>query len=232
MRKLIPILTTAFVLGMLSCGLAQTVEIVAPAEVPEHTLVQVQTSESGTEYAWTVLGPRGEEQVAVFGRQAVFCGPPGRYAILQSWTTATGEKRQAFTFTTIIAGDDRETPDPFPPPPPEPVIEPGERWIVIIEETADRQSLTPGQLAMITSRELDPYCLQNGHRLRCYDQDAKNPAGNASTAVVPYLALLNTAGVPLPAVVILDAADNSTLFVGPLPNDSAAMIELLKSKGG
>jgi hypothetical protein len=220
------------VLGIIASTYAQVVEIVAPATVPEHSLVQVQTSESGVDYAWTVLGPRGEEQVAVFGRQAVFTGPPGRYAILQAWTTTTGEKRQAFTFTTILAGDDRENPDPFPRPPPEPIIEKGPRWVVIVEETADRQSLSPGQLSMITSKTLDQYCQQNGHRLRIYDQDSKGPTGSASTVLAPYLERLRADGVSLPAVVILDAADNATIYTGPLPDDTDAMIEILQQKGG
>lgn len=234
MRKRIVILATAFVLALLSCGLAQTVEIVAPATVPEHTLVQVQTSESGTGYAWRVQGPRGAVECASFGRQMVFTGPPGEYTILQAWVNADGQERKSWALTVITPckEDNDDGSDFIPPPPPEPVIESGERWLVIIEETADRQNLTPGQLQMIASRSLDPYCRQNGHRIRVYDQDAKNPQGNASTAVAPYLELLSDAGVSLPAVVILDAANNRTLYRGPLPDDSAAMLELLKSKGG
>lgn len=225
-------LAAALAAGFAISAAGQTVEIVAPAEVPEHSLVMVQTSESGTDYAWTVLGPCGEEQVAVFGRQMVFTGPPGRYAILQAWTTATGETRQAFTFTTILpAGDDQEPPDPTPtPPPPEPIIETGPRWVVIIEETADRQNLTPGQLSIIASRSLDPYCQKNGHHLRIYDQDSKDSQGNASTVIAPYIKVID--GSPLPSVVILDAATNKTLHVGPLPDGVEAMTELLKSKGG
>ncbi len=210
----------------------ETVEIVAPPTVPEHSLVMVQTSENGTDYAWTVLGPRGEEQVAVFGRQAVFCGPPGRYAILQAWTTATGEKRQAFTFTTILPGDDQEESDPPVPRPPEPpVVTPGPRWIVVVEETAER---TPQQAAVLTNSGFRQWITTAGHDCRMIDKDVLTPTGSVPTDCAPYLDLAK--GQTLPRLFIVDGCSGDSqgkvLFAGDLPATADALKTLIQQKGG
>jgi len=106
------------------------------------------------------------------------------------------------------------TPDPTPAPPPA-----GPRWLVIIEESADR---TASQAATLASPKLRAYLTENGHRLRIYDRDVV-PAGCAKYR--------DLAGDDLPACFVVDD-EGQVLHRGPLPAAADALVELLKTHGG
>jgi hypothetical protein len=228
-------LTVALVLGIIASSYAQVVEIVAPATVPEHSLVRVVTTEAGDGYKWEVFSRNGAvADVATFGRQMVFAGPPGRYVILQSWETASGEKRQAFAFTDIVAGKEGPIPpDPFVPPlPPDPpVVEAGPRWIIIVEETQDR---TPQQAAVLTDSSFRQWLTTSGHDYRMIDQNVQDQSGTVPTACAPYLNLAK--GKTLPRLFIVDGSSGDSkgkvLFAGDLPPTVAALKALIKQEGG
>lgn len=228
-------LAAALLAGVVLSASAQVVEIVAPATAPEHSLVRVVTTETGENYKWEVFSNNGGvADVAAFGRQMLFTGPPGRYVILQSWENAAGEKRQAFAFTDIVAGEEGPPPPnpPFPPLPPDPpVVEPGPRWVIIVEETKDR---TPQQAAVLTDSSFRQWIATAGHDYRMIDQDVQNRAGTVPAACVPYLDLAK--GKTLPRLFIVDGSSGDSqgkvLFSGDLPSSAAALKTLIQQKGG
>ena len=116
---------------------------------------------------------------------------------------------------------------PVPPPPPVPPVPGKVTTVVIVEETADR---TPELTRLLSSKsvlELREQLRPNWYLL---DKDVVDESGKPPTKLAAYLAL--AAGQPLPHLVTDSDADgaNGVLFSGPLPVDTAKLVEVLRGK--
>jgi len=189
--------------------------------------------------AWACVPDNGNFRVVDGGRAAVFCsGSNGVWTFIAAANSESGPPLLASHVITI--GEPTPVPPPVPPPPipptPDPPVPPtppaGPRWVIILEETAER----PAPLAaIIASPLLRDYLSQNKHHpLRLGDPGPNPPAW--VTAYLEYLARPEIAQ-KLPALVITadptaGSSGAKVLYVGPVPATAEAVIAELKRRGG
>lgn len=104
-------------------------------------------------------------------------------------------------------------------------VEPGPRWVVVIEKSEERQGLEGAAIADTTDA-LQLYCDKNGHTYRSIDESsAPDWAG-------PWIEKIEAAGRGYPAVVIVEKDTGKWLHAGRLPPAGDSAIELVKRWGG
>ena len=189
------------------------------------SLLEVSGVASGDRPTAWASEPRGESRLLGFarwGEKAFLVFEPateGRHFLA---LVVRGELLTAL----VEVGED---PGPPPPPPPPPPPKPGPRWVIVVEETDDRDDNPTPTGAIVESLKLRQYLTENGHKLRAADKD--QPA----EWLPPYLDQIARAGVALPAVIIVDGDGDTPgklFFVGPLPDSVDKVIALLKEHGG
>jgi len=149
-------------------------ELALQGEAREHHFVRVLSDESGR---WVVLGPnaisfRGAFRVESVvagemalnfretielqeGRECVFCGPVGLYAVIQ-WPAADAQP----AFLAVQIGDSPDPPPPPDPPDPPPGPTPAVEWkvsglhVVIVDDENERGKLPQSQVNIFTSKPL------------------------------------------------------------------------------
>ncbi len=154
-------------------------DIIAPATVPEHTLVKIESTDDqdgDRDYGWLILGPRFfktgmfEEwvQTSEAKRSIAFTGPPGRYVVILLAPTI----QQA---VVVIEGDAKPDPKPDPEPDPDPTPPPpdkllAEMWLIVVE---DNEKRTPEVARVLLDPTVRRWMTDNGHNLRIVDRDAQ-----------------------------------------------------------
>jgi len=129
-------------------------------------------------------------------------------------------------------------PDPDPDPPGDaPFPAPG-LTVMIIVESQDLSSLPPNQLAILSSSEMLQYvkakCYQIGagdFAFRRWDDDLTDAQLNNTAPFLKtaYLTIRQKTQQAVPSLGISNGKDG---YVGPLPNNIPAMMQLLRKYGG
>jgi hypothetical protein len=160
-------------------------DIEAPANAPEHTLVELRCTTPGKGYAWQVIGegllPVRVKVDSGDKSQATFTGKPGRYVAMVFVLTEDGLD-QGQHFVTIGPSPPEPPPGPQPPPGPGPVVPPGPppitdgglRVLIVYDEAA-KASMTKDQLYALASPKLrdfmDANCVKVNSRPEWYIVD-------------------------------------------------------------
>jgi len=147
---------------------------------------------------------------------------PARLAVVLTVDTAGGFARQASLEVTCGPFPD---PKPDPKPDPDPNPQPGKRWIILIEETAERQK-HPGLSELISSPTWRAYLKNKGHELRVWDKQLAR-AGRAPRDAASWF---SRAGDKQPVLFIADEAGKA-LYEGP-PPDVKDAVQLVQKYGG
>lgn len=158
-----------------------------------------------------VKGARGRAVVAAFG---VVDQVPTKLADLE---------------VEVAGGGPRPDPAPTPGPTPGPGPQPDASralWLVVLEESVDR---TPEAAKVLLDKGLWDRLAARGHRQRVLDKD------NPFAVQRGYPAAAQAAGVPLPALLLFDAARAAPadpVAVIPFPKTSAAVEAAVQKAGG
>jgi hypothetical protein len=156
----------------------------------------------------------------------------GRVELLILPTGATSEDL-VIRRTLEIVGGDAPRPAPVPPTPPAPdpkpspaPVEPGKRFILVIEETNDG-GLERGK--MFADRDLFARIKSQGHVWRAADKDTVDAKGQPPADLKPYLD--RAKGQQLPRLFVIDPAGR-VLVEEQLPSTPGAVLDLIKKAGG
>lgn len=128
------------------------------------------------------------------------------------------------------------TPDPTPPVPPQPPVPSDGFRVMILEETADRASLKPSQLAAMHSPAVRAYLdsrakLPNGERgWRIWDDDYTD--AQLADENVEIVAIYKRAQIDRKSTPWIYVANNGIGESVPLPPDEASLMALLRKYGG
>jgi len=203
-------------------------EIIAPANIPAYRLVDVSTPTAGVGFAWFVIGPDREvvdwRQTVDTKSAIVFTGKPGQYTIMLVVATKDGVLSQAHA--VVVIGD---SPVPPPPPPPPPPPTPGKRFVLVVAETQIRSAEQAAVLHAIRN-----YAQDKGHSFSPRDKDEVDRNGDPLPWLVKYRDKIESAGVSLPAIVVIEGkdGDGDVLTIKSLPDDPDAAVKIIQATGG
>ncbi len=227
---------------LLTADASAQLQLVGTAQT--HAFVRVTSPQTGK---WVVLGPdvltfqqlmtigtasigelklsKRDTIVLQEGKEVVFVGPVGIYAVLQ-WPVEAGEP--LFLPVQITGTPDPDPkPDPGPEPQPDPTpVPPDKLFVLIVRESA---KVTPAQGQIFTSKAIREHLLAKSYKLRVADPDELDADGQVPTDIGPYLERCQ--GKTLPQLFIT-SDQGALLYEGELPATEAATLALLKSKGG
>jgi len=202
---------------------------------PPGSLIYLEgRTQDGKPCSWVCVPDSGNFRVVDGGTAAVFTsGLPGVWTFIAAANAETGPPLIASHVITIgepiPVPPTPPVPPPIPPDPPTPPTPPaGPRWVIILEESAER---TPQLAAVITSPTLRRYLSDNKHHpLRTADKDSQ------AAWLQPYKALV-PAGTALPRLLIVadpiaGSSAAKVLHVGPVPATAEAVIAELRKAGG
>jgi hypothetical protein len=134
----------------------------------------------------------------------------------------------------IVSTDGLPVPPPDPTPDPIPPPTPGERLVVVIHESGEVSTALAQSL-----QELRNYATSESkvRRLRILDPDLKGPDDKTPAWFQSYLDLIEAKALPLPVLMVgvlptEEGKSLSAIYVEPLPDTGAAIIEAVKKYGG
>lgn len=165
---------------------------------------------------------------------------PGRYQFA-AIAAEKGGKQSEFSKCMVIVGDVPPGPTPVPPgpepipptpQPPAPIPTDGMR-VLVVEESADRSKLTPGQLNAMFAKSVRDYlsakCAKGPDgktpEVRYIDKDTPNLTGHSPFFVEAF----SRPRQNLPWLIISNGVIG---YEGPLPGSEAEMLDLLRKYGG
>lgn len=218
----------AFILfGLVSCSLLRAQVTQEPIESEPASLVTLESEHAGRWIPGTAFDAsakdRFDAKVWPDRKSAVVAsGLPGSVRVV---VLIPDDSAQNFvTFTVKAKGTPKpEPPGPGPGPDPNPEPPPGgPKWILFIEETADRGSHP--EMAVLAASDFNQLASKAGHDVRWYDDDDTASGGDR------YAALLKQRFVDLPAVMVYDQASKSLVSAFPVPKTDAKA-SLLKTLG-
>lgn len=162
------------------------------------------------------------------GKVCVFQSNPGKYGVVLI-RQVDGIIQTEVVTVEIRGPPPGPEPDPDPPPPPPPT--PGERWLLIIEETGER---TPQMFLLLNQIRQDSSIAK--HHLRIFDKDGKDENNQPNARLQAYVKQI-PADAKLPVLFIVQReADGSergrVLWKGELPTTLEAVLKILKDNGG
>ena len=203
---------------------------------PPGSLIYLEgRTQNGKPCSWVCVPDSGNFRVVDGGTAAVFTsGLPGVWTFIAAANAETGPPLIASHVITIgepiPVPPTPPVPPPIPPDPPTPPTPPaGPRWVIILEESAER---TPQLAAVITSPTLRRYLSDNKHHpLRTADKDSQ------AAWLQPYLERAKLANAPMPALLIVadpiaGSSAAKVLHIGPVPATAEAVIAELRKAGG
>jgi len=201
---------------------AEGAELIGPAQADFGKLVQVKVSDDLPPEAsviWLVLEPRDFEYV-IFGRTFV-CSATSSITLIASINNP-----HEILFHTVVVGE-QVKPDPDPKPDPEPP-KPTSIFALIIEETADRDQLSPGQVQALLSKPVRDYMVSHNYGFRLLDKDVNGSLPQSLRTWIDYGKVK-----PLPYLIITDqeGAVIHEETLAPTTNETS-LFQTLRRYGG
>lgn len=206
--------------------------VVGPNEsLPGNLCVFHANVPEGAKPVWVIIPPEAASRLYVdsSGLQAVFASREAGEYYLAMAATIDGAT-QIFTHELVNRSPDPEPkPDPKPDPDPDPTPVPGKKFVLVMIESHER-----GEKYASALMGLRGYAAEKGHTYRAVDPDGVDEKGERPAWLAEYQRRIEAAKVPLPALVVGDISGDSVLNISvkPMPETSAAAVEILKARGG
>ena len=146
----------------------------------------------------------------------------GEHRVLVDWNF---QQDQLAEFLITVGGGPEPEPDPIPPP------TPGKRFVLIVSESGDR---TPDEASTLMG--LRVYLQEQKHDWRIEDPNLVDKSGKVPAWFAAYLAQIQKANVPLPALVVGVPSDKggetAIVSITPMPDSADKAIAAVKAAGG